>query len=257
MRIDLQPAYVLHSREYRDTSLILEIFTPEHGRFSVVARGARRRRRGGTQRALLQPFIPLLVSFSGRGEMKNLVTCEAAAQAVASRGSRLFSALYVNELVVRLLHRHDPHPELFAVYSDTLANIARVDEIELVLRQFELTLLDALGYGFALDTDGETGDRLDARDRYIFEPGTGLVSLHRFGAATRSNSYPGSDLLAMSAGVLDGSVRETAKRLLREVLAAHLGPEPLRSRELFRPNAGRSVPPVTPTPPGSPWEEVQ
>jgi DNA repair protein RecO (recombination protein O) len=189
--------------------------------------------------------------------MKNLVACEAAGQVSTSHGSRLFSALYVNELVMRLLHRHDPHPKLFAVYSDTLASIARADEVEVVLRQFELTLLDALGYGFALDTDGETGARLDESARYTFESGTGLVCLPRFGAAARSGGYPGSDLLQMSAGVLDGSVRETAKRLLREVLAAHLGPEPLRSRELFRATAGRPSSAAIAAPPDIPQEDVQ
>jgi DNA repair protein RecO (recombination protein O) len=125
MRVNLQPAYILHSRPYRDSSVILEVFTPEHGRISALARGARRKSRGGSAAALLQLFTPLLLSFSGRGELKTLTAREAAGTAVSLRGDRLYSGLYVNELLVRLLHRYDPHPQLFVAYGGTGTAVKR------------------------------------------------------------------------------------------------------------------------------------
>ena len=126
--VALQPSYVLHSRPYRDTSALLEVFTAEQGRISMVARGARRRTRGGSGSALLQPFNPLLLSFSGRAELKNLGATESAGTPRQLRGQRLFSGLYLNELLVRLLHRHDPHPQLFAAYGATLDALAGSDD---------------------------------------------------------------------------------------------------------------------------------
>ncbi len=232
MRVSLQPAWVLHARPYRDTSLLLEIFTAEHGRESLVARGARsqRRRRGGNQAALLQPFVPLLVSWVGRGELHTLTACEAAAAGPQLRGERLFSGLYLNELLLRLLHRHDPHPRLFASYAGTLGRLAEAPALDAVLRRFELDLLDELGYGFALDSDGLSGEALQAQHCYRFDTEHGLVRT----AASQAGALPGGDLLQIAAGDFSGDARSTARRLLRAALASHLGPEPLRSRALFR-----------------------
>jgi DNA repair protein RecO (recombination protein O) len=124
MRINLQPAYVIHSRPYRDTSALLEVFTAEYGRISLVARGTRRQTRRGSKAALLQPFSPLLLSFSGRMELKTLSAIEPVKGMSALRGERLFSGLYMNELLVRLLHRNDAHPELFAAYDYALKALA-------------------------------------------------------------------------------------------------------------------------------------
>lgn len=233
MRIALQPAWVLHSRPYRDTSLLLELFTAEQGRISLVGRGVRRRSRGGSQSALLQPFNPLLVSFSGGGELRNLTGCEAAGKPVVLRGEHLFSALYLNELLLRLLHRHDPHPTLFAAYAAALDQLSAAERPDTPLRRFELGLLDELGYGFPLDRDGRTGAPIAADVNYRFDPGFGLVV-----AAADSDGLAGGELLRMAAGDFEGSARPVARQLLRQALASHLGPEPLRSRALFR-SAGR------------------
>ena len=234
MRVDLQPGYVLHSRPYRDSSLILEVFTAEHGRLSLMARGARRRRRGGTQSALLQAFIPLLLSYSGRAEMMNLAAAEVAGQALSLKGDRLFSALYVNELLVRLLHRHDPHPALFASYAATLSDLVSQPALDVTLRRFEFGLLEELGYGFALDTDGRSGAPVEAERRYRFDGELGLVEQTE---RLPGKGFPGDHLLELAAGQLSGGARRTARQLLREALASHLGPQPLHSRALFR--AGR------------------
>ncbi|MEM8661478.1 MAG: DNA repair protein RecO [Pseudomonadota bacterium] len=157
MRVKLQPSYVLHSRAYRDTSLLVEVFTAEHGRIGLVARGARRKSRNGSPAALLQPFAPMLLGFTGRGELKTLTATETAGRPQILVGERLYSGLYLNELLVRLLHRHDAHPKLFAAYGDALNGLASSGEIDGVLRQFELILISELGYGFELDVDGQTG----------------------------------------------------------------------------------------------------
>jgi DNA repair protein RecO (recombination protein O) len=166
MSIRLQPAYVLHRREYRDTSLIVELLTPDHGRLSAVARGARRAsgRRPG-QGALLQPFLALLVSLSGGSELKTLTSIESQEIRPQLQGETLYSALYVNELVMRLLHRDDPHPEVFESYRLALSQLAGGQATDLVLRRFEFSLLEELGYGFDLWTDGASGEPLvDAMD---------------------------------------------------------------------------------------------
>lgn len=231
-----QPAYVLHSRPYRDTSLLLELLTPEYGRLGLVARGARRKTRGGSNGALLQPFKPLLVSFAGRGELKTLTAVEVAGGEHRLLGQRLYSGLYMNELLVRVLHRHDPHPTLFAAYGDALEKLATAAGLEEGLRRFELILLDELGYSFDLSVEGDTGEAVIGEGWYQFRPGCGLVA-RRDLAEPGAPAYAGSDLLAMAAGNLGGELAATAKRLLREALVEHLGGQPLKSRDLFHAQA--------------------
>ena len=239
MRVSLQPSYILHSRPYRDTSALLEVFTAEYGRISLVARGARRRSRGGSNGALLQPFIPLLLSFSGRTELKTLTATEAVGKVLRLRGERMFSGLYVNELLVRLLHQHDAHPQLFAAYAGTLQALAGDDVVDTVLRRFEFTLLHELGYSFDLGVDGSSGAVVREELWYHYHSDFGMVA--RGDATDQSRpAYAGSDLLVMAGGEFDGQVRLTAKRLLRQALATHLGAAPLRSRDLFR--TGSAVP---------------
>ena len=240
MRVNLQPSFVLHTRPYRDTSAIVELFTAEHGRLSAVARGARRQGKKGGRGGLLQPFVPLLSSFSGRAELKTLGAIESAGAPLVLGGERLFSGLYLNELLVRLLHRHDPHPALFAAYSDALRDLAACTLPDTVLRPFELLLLRELGYNLALDIDGNTGEAVEQGQRYCFNPEQGLVAL--VGEPRRgTTSYAGADLLLLAQGQYDGAARKTAKSLLREVLRHYLGDTPLRSRELFRAGSGRSA----------------
>jgi len=237
MRVNLQPAFVIHRRPYRDTSVLLDIFTPEFGRVGLVARGVRRISRGVSKASLLQPFRPLLVSFSGRSELRTLVAAEAAQQALALRGDRLFSGLYLNELVVRLLHRNDAHPVLFANYGAALEALVGDAPVDIVLRRFELGLLEDLGYRLELDVDAVSRQRVREDHWYRFEPGLGLVASGEAPGGSAS-VYTGAELMAMAAGEFAGRARPAAKRLLREALAVHLGDRPLRSRELFIPARG-------------------
>ena len=230
MRVNLQPGYVIHSRPYGDSSALLDVFTPEFGRVGLVAKGARKQTRKGSKAGLLQPFIPLLLSFSGGNELKTLRTVESAPGRVELAGDRLFSGLYVNELLVRLLHRDDPYPRLFAAYNDTVQQLARLQKIDVGLRLFEMRLLEELGYRLELTVEGVTGLPVIPDAYYHYQPGVGLVRRHAVGS---SDDLPGTDLLAMARGEIGGHVRQTARTLMREALAAHLGEEPLKSRLLF------------------------
>ncbi len=236
MRVALQSAYVLHTRPYRDTSLLVELFSADCGWVSLVAKGARpggkTRSRGGSAAALLQPFTPLTCSWSGRSSLRNLTGCEQRAPRLMLEGERAYCGLYVNELMVRLLHHDDPHAELFSFYEQVLSELQHSEQFEWVLRQFEFRLLEELGYGFDLLSDGQNGDEVNADRWYVYHSDYGLVR-----ASVDSGSdiprFAGHELLKIGAGELDDDSRRCAKRLMRAALAVHLGGKPLKSRELF------------------------
>jgi DNA repair protein RecO (recombination protein O) len=227
---ELSGVYVLHTRPYRDTSLLVELFSRSQGRFAAVARGARAgRRRGGTR---LQVFAPLAVSVTGRSSLKTLGQIEADGRAWPLQGRALFSGLYVNELLHRLLHHDDPHPTLFDAYLGALARLSGSDDTEPALRSFEWQLLAELGYGFALDRCGDSGDALLATATYRFDAEAGLVPAR--GGDPADRCFSGGVLLDLAAGSLDGAARQAAKRLSRLALRPLLGDRPLASRALFQ-----------------------
>ncbi len=230
VRVDLQPGYVLHRRDYRETSLLLEVFTPEAGRIGVVARGARGRR--SPWRGLLEPFAPLLLSWTARGELATLTHVEHAGAAPAIAAERSLVGLYLNELVLRLLERHDPHPALFRDYAETLAGLAAEGAVEPVLRVFEKRLLAEIGYALLLDQEAETGEPIRADALYRYEPERGPIDLR--GAPAHGIVVHGETLIELAAESLTArrSLAES-KRLMRAALALHLGAAPLRSRSLL------------------------
>ncbi len=233
-QVNLQSAYVLHRRPYRDTSLLLEIFSSEHGRLGLVARGARApRSKTGN---LLQPFVPLLLSWRGQGELPTLTGAEPAGAAPPLQGERLLSGIYLNELLMRLLHRNDAHPVLFATYLDTLRALAADDDIEVPLRRFERLLLQEIGYGLILDHDVASGEAIESDASYTYLPERGPVRHH--GPDKEGLLIHGRTLLALAQDRYpDRQTRQEAKRLIRAVLAVQLGERPLKSRELFQPQA--------------------
>lgn len=231
-RDHLQRSFVLHRRDFGNTSLILEVFSGPHGRLAVLAKGAKRPRRRVAGGEMLQPFRPLWLSWSGRGEVKTLVRSEPAGSAVDLSGTALFCGLYLNELLVRLLGRADPQEALFAFYHLALTSLAQGDDIQSVLRQFELRLLHELGYSVELDREAESGDPIQPEARYVYEPELGLRAA---GLGDERQAVSGETLLLLSAGEpLTGPQAGEAKTLSRALLAPHLGERPLKSRELFR-----------------------
>jgi DNA repair protein RecO (recombination protein O) len=217
------PAFVLHSRPYKETSALVDFFTPE-GRLRAVLRGAR-----GKAGSLARPFAPLELELRGRGELKNVGRLEASGIAHWLQGQTLYSGMYLNELLLRLLPAEDPHPALFEHYALTLQALAANPPLEPLLRAFEWRLLDELGYGFALDID-IAGRPIAVDGLYRLRPDAGLEAV----AQLQPGLFQGADLLAMAeADWSSPSALAAAKRLMRQALAPHLGGRPLVSRELF------------------------
>lgn len=224
----LSPAYVLHSRPYRDTSALVELLTLHEGVLRVVWRGARSVRKGPGP----QPFVPMLISATGRGELKTLTSAEIAGTYTLLQGDRLFSGLYLNELLVRLLRPADPQPILFAAYQGALQALGESELVEPILRQFEWQLLDALGYGFDLRVDA-LGQPVDAQARYTWSADQGLLRLT--GAQSSAEAgLSGAALLRMAEDDwAEPATLRAAKLLMRQALSVHLGDKPLMSRQLF------------------------
>jgi len=229
VRVTLEPAYVLHRRPYRETSLLLEAFTRTHGRVGLVARGVRARRSRFT--GLLEPFSPLLLSWAGRGELASLVAAEPGGAGARLGGRVLLNGLYANELLMRLLVRADPHPELFGSYRELLAELATRAGPEAPLRIFEKRLLAAIGYGLVTDREADTGAPIAAGKRYLYVLERGPLPA---GVADAGVEIGGETLLALAAEHLSSkSELGEAKRLMRFVLGAYLGPRPLATRALY------------------------
>ncbi|WNW11555.1 DNA repair protein RecO [Pseudomonas sp. DTU_2021_1001937_2_SI_NGA_ILE_001] len=219
-----QPAYVLHSRAYRENSALVDFLTPQ-GRLRAVLRNAR-----GKAGTLARPFVPLEAEFRGRGELKTVARMESAGVARWMVGEALFSGMYLNELLIRLLPAEDPHPAVFDHYAATLLALAEGRPLEPLLRAFEWRLLDDLGYGFALDTD-INGEPLDAAGLYRLQVDAGLERVWLL----QPGLFHGAELLAMAEADWSApGALAAAKRLMRQALAVHLGGRPLVSRELFR-----------------------
>ena len=225
MRIEQQPAYVLHSRPYRETSMLLECLTRDYGRIGVVARGVRRER-ARLQRAQLEPFQPLVLDLLLRGELATLQGAEPVGVPLRLVGDAGLAGLYLNELVVRLTGRQDPQTELFDAYARTLPRLATAEPLAWALRCFERDLLEAVGYGLQLVAEAESGEPLEPGllYRYIAEFGP---SPCRPGTA---HALRGSDLLALANDQMPDPAGLAALRvMMREVIRFHLGGGELRA----------------------------
>lgn len=231
MRVSDERAFVLHRYPYGETSFLLEIFSRTTGRVGVVARGARRGARsfGG---AYLGPFQPLLLSWSSRGELGTLTRAEEFESPIPLQGQAVWCAFYVNELILRLLHRHEAHDELYTAYESVLHQLAVTGCDESVLRIFEKRLLAALGYGLALEREADTGCIIDSDVSYIYVLDEGpLVARQGLMGVT----IGGSTLRALGTeNFTDPHQLREAKTLLRLVLSRLLGEKPLYTRTLFR-----------------------
>jgi len=232
-RVLLQPAYVLHRRDYRETSFLVDLFTPEYGRISGIARGVRKAR--SSSQGLLQPFTPLLVSWSGRGELMLLTQIEANGEMIRLQGESLFAGFYLNELLVTLLQKWDAHPGIFMAYTKTIRALHDAPLQESVLRSFEKQLLEDLGYGLLPKTDISLHNTFSPDAHYRFVPEQGFVECER-GAEVQamSNVFSGKSLHAIAReDWQDKTSLQDAKRLIRFVLAPLLGARQIYSRKLF------------------------
>ncbi|MES9859650.1 MAG: DNA repair protein RecO [Candidatus Thiodiazotropha sp. LLP2] len=228
-RIELTPAFVLHRRDYQNSSLLLELFTPTEGRLPAISRGAKSGR--STKAILLQPFAPLRLSLSGRGEIKSLTDVEHDGHPFQLAGERIFCGFYLNELLMRLIERKDPYPSLYIHYCDSLARLASEESVDQILRMFELQLLTELGYGLLLDHTADTGQPVASEliYDYFIEHGPVLSQSEKAGIKIHGRTL----ISLQQRDSMDEQCAKEAKRLMRFVLSHYLGDKPLKSRELF------------------------
>lgn len=227
--MSLEPALVLHTRHYRNTSLLLEVLTRSRGRLGLVARGVRRKR---SQTApLLQPFRPLALNWRLRGELGTLLQVESAGQPLALMGRALISGFYLNELLLRLLGRDDPQPGLFEAYLLALERLSDSEFDEAVaLRTFERDLLQILGYGLPL-TKAVGGALLNAEQWYRYDPERGAEPVADSAAA--GLIVQGGTLIGLAEPRITPAVARESRALMRAALKPHIGTRPLKTRELY------------------------
>ena len=227
-RIDLTPVYVLHTRPYSNTSLIIELFSKSHGRVSAVARSARGPK--SRYQGKLQLFTPILASWFGNHELKTLSSIELDGMPHQLNQKSLFCGFYLNELLMRLLHKEDAHSALFSLYQECLCRFEKNDKLAPTLRLFEKRLLAELGYGLPLVHEAGNRKPIQPDNYYRFECQQGFFKCDR----SVSRCFLGADLLAIEAELFESDVVATeAKRLMREVILNLLGNKVLHSRALF------------------------
>jgi len=248
-RIQLQPAYILHQRPYRDSSALLEIFSEHYGRCALIAKGVKRPQ--SRLRGYLQPFQPLLLSWISKSELGTLTDAELYQPPALVKSKYLPSAFYLNELVLYLLHRDDPHDDLFRCYHDTIINLQHLSgqsEDDLLwqahLRYFEIMLLQSIGYGLVLDHDVRTQAAIKPAEVYEYLPDHGPTKSDPSSSDLRGVKVSGATLNLLSNAQLlieksrdnepaTRSLFKEAKHLLRTVLDHHLGHRVLHSRSLM------------------------
>lgn len=230
-RQDTQQAYVLHTYPYMETSLIIEAFTRERGRVALMARGARRPK--SATRGMLLAFRPLVLTWSGRNELRTLHKAEWQGGHTPLSGLSLICGFYLNELLLKLLPRDDPHEELFAAYRQTLVALAGPEVHAAVLRRFEKSLLRELGYGLMLECDAETGAPIAAESRYVYVMERGPVPGR--GSGENGVELDGQTLLDMlSDNYASAVTQQQSKALMRAMINHCLGNQILHTRQLLR-----------------------
>ncbi len=231
-RVELQPVWLLHRRDYRDSSQILEALSCDHGRIGLVARGVRRA--NSRLRGVLEPFQPLLLSWSGRGELQTLTGAERQQTLPRLVGDALMAGFYLNELLLRLLARHDPHPDLFGHYTDAVHALSSTVRVAVAVRRFEWQLLEALGVAPDLLHEMDDGTRVQPGRWYRVDPEAGVCALAGPGPAVQD--APGEALLAIAGNDLDNADEQTlrqAGRVLRQLLEVRLDGRALKTRQVL------------------------
>jgi len=224
-------AYILHTRPYKNTSMLVEAFCQQHGRLSFVVKGAKRK--NSPMQGLIQAFTSLYIVWGGQGELKNLYKAEAISPHLSLNGDDLFAGFYINELIMYLLHKYDAHPELFLYYQQCLISLSEHQDIERSLRYFELDLINELGYGVNFQLDGHSGEEVSKERLYQYDFEIG-VSEYR-GDDPSVLHISGDTLHALAKRNLSTPAQKSeAKRLLRRILEYYLDGRPIRAREFFQ-----------------------
>jgi DNA repair protein RecO (recombination protein O) len=234
-RQDHQPVFVLHTYPFKETSLVVELLTREFGRVAAVAKGARRPR--SAMRGMLQSFQPLLATWSGRNELRNLHSLDWNEGLLLLQGQSLMCGFYMNELLLRLLPREDAHEGLFDYYAQTLrelsGNSIKYQDTAITLRRFELKMLQEMGYAVPLEMD-EDDAPISALQSYFYIPERGACHLSTKSQQQNGVQLSGKTLLDMAQDQYsDLQTQQQSKQLMRVLLAYYLGDKPLHTRQLM------------------------
>lgn len=238
MRVNLQPAFILHGRPYRDTSLLVDVLSQEYGRINGVLRGVRSK--SSRFKGIARPFTPLVMSWSGKGKLVTIHSLEPSGESYWLTGKALVSAFYLNELLIRFLHPYDPQADIYAIYARALAGLhaANANNLEPILRTFEFDLLKLLGFGLQLSKTRDTRETVLPDKFYVVIPDSGIEPL--VAATPNENCWLGRRLVAIEARDFSSiEVQRDAKRLIRLLLQPMLGGRPLKSRACFSGVAAR------------------
>lgn len=236
-RIEHEPAFVLHSYPYKETSLIVEAFSRRQGRTALIAKGARRPR--SALRGVLHAFQPLRMSWTGSGELNTLVVAEWQGGLPFLRGFSLMCGFYVNELILRLLPREDAHEALFDAYAWSLERLGRGEPSAPVLRSFEKRMLAELGYAMLLDQDAVSGAPIDPEGLYLYDPERGPLPVH--GVHGAAGDMQGGDLLVRGSTLRDlagddftsAQTLQQARGLMRALISQRLHGQTLHTRSVL------------------------
>ena len=235
--VGLQRCFVLHARPYRETSLLLDIFSEQAGRLTLVANGARRPR--SALKGILQPFTPLFLEWRGRGSLQTLQKAEPISLALPLSGFSLYSAFYVNEVLCRVLDVNTPYPQLFFDYLNALRELAQTPDPQIPLRRFELSLLTHLGYGIDFLHCAGSGFPIEDQMTYLYREQQGFIA----STMPHAMSFTGAQLRAIADRQFSSLEQlQAAKRFTRLALKPYIGSKPLKSRELFLPRERSSSP---------------
>ena len=227
--------YILHTRKYRDTSLLAEVFSREEGRFSLLFKGIRREAKKASRSAgQIQPFVPIIVSIYGRGDLRTAVYQETAPFGYHLSGRASFLGLYINELMYRLIGKYEPLPEVFDSYKQVLIDLGSSEFDLSMLRNFEFTLLMELGFGIDFGFDAKTGMPIDPAGYYRFVPQSGFEGA----GPTEPGTCSGEIIKRMALGDFSGAGANVSKWIVSESVRPLLGGRPLKSRELFSARMG-------------------
>jgi DNA repair protein RecO (recombination protein O) len=232
MNQDAQPAFVLHGYPYRETSLVLEVFTQNYGRVALVARGARRPR--SALRGVLQAFQPLLLNWAGKSELRTLHKAEWQGGLPQLKGVALLCGFYLNELMIKLLPRDDPHELLYQTYYRTLHALSNGCDHAATLRRFEKHLLKELGYALTLDHDVASGKTIQSACTYHYLIERGPVQSEGGGDENRLE-LTGQTLLDITRDDYSNPVTmQQSKALMRMLINHYLGNQILNTRQLLK-----------------------
>ncbi|MEO7729298.1 MAG: DNA repair protein RecO [Burkholderiales bacterium] len=239
-RHDAEPAFVLHSYPFRETSLIIEVFTRNYGRVALVARGARRPR--SALRGVLLAFQPLLLTWGGKAELRTLHKAEWQGGLPQLQGRGLLCGFYLTELMLKLLARDDAHEALYATYHATLSALSNGGDHAVTLRGFEQRLLQEAGYALTLDRDAITGEEIRAGDVYHYQLERGPVRVGHSarepdagGAGEKRLELAGQTLHDMARGDYSSAVTlQQSKALMRMLINHCLGNQTLNTRQLLK-----------------------